>query len=376
MGAGAVPTNMSVRKIHNRWCVDIRHAFVRYRRKSPLNTAEGARQYQATLLGRLARGEPIDPPRPEPPVPVVTFADFAAEWFEVYVRTNNKYSEQRSKECALRLHLLPAFGPMALDRVDVQGIEVYKRAKLAAGLSPKSVNNHLVVLAKALRTAVEWGRLASAPSAKMLRTERPDTRALSEGETARLLGAAADQEGGTMILAALRTGMRLGELCGLSWPDVDFDRRAITVRQARVRGRMTTPKSHRPRVLPLADDLAAALLPRRAADGPVFPRPDGTPMTEKASRWLLDLATRRAGLPAFGWHRLRHTFATSLHDRGATGFQVQQLLGHSSLAVTERYLHTSLTGLRSAVGLLAAAPASGSWAQGGHKAPERSPTEA
>lgn len=117
---------MSVRKIRNSWWVDFRIEYKRYRKRSPENSRRGAEAYEVTLRQRLARGESLTP---QPLVERPTFADFSDEWFATYAQTNNKPSEQRSKESTLRLHLKPMLGRRRLDDITNRLIEEYKAAK-------------------------------------------------------------------------------------------------------------------------------------------------------------------------------------------------------------------------------------------------------
>src|SRR5579883_3678347 len=109
---------MTIRRIRNHWCVDIRYEKQRYRRQCPINSRQAAQKYEKTLWGKLICGEPLDPPPPKAPTPI--FRSFAAHWFETFVRTNNKHSEQRTKESTLRCHLLPWFGHLRIDSIGPQ----------------------------------------------------------------------------------------------------------------------------------------------------------------------------------------------------------------------------------------------------------------
>jgi hypothetical protein len=88
--------------IKNSWWVDFRANHTRYRKRSPENTRAGAQAYEALLRQKLARGESIA----TGPLKDPTLAEFAAKWFEDYVRPNNKYSEQLSKKYILSSSLL------------------------------------------------------------------------------------------------------------------------------------------------------------------------------------------------------------------------------------------------------------------------------
>jgi hypothetical protein len=108
-----------------------------------------------SALSALARGEPLIPTAPVA-APIPTFERFADQWYETYVLTNNKPSEQKAKRVVLRAHLIPFFGSRRVDRVTTLDVEAYKAEKVKAGLSPKTVNNHLAVLHRCLRSAHEW----------------------------------------------------------------------------------------------------------------------------------------------------------------------------------------------------------------------------
>ncbi len=344
---------MSVRRIKGSWYVDFRHDYERYRKKSPLNSKSGARAYETQLRTRLARGEPATatPPERQP-----TFRKFAAEWFETYVKTNNKASEQTSKESSLRVHLLPFFGGWKLADITAIAIERYKADKLRAGLAPKTINNHLTCLRKCLSTAVDWGRLNRCPQVKWLRVPPQEVRYLNAEEVGSLLQDA-QLHWHPMLLTALRTGMRLGELLALEWHDVDLGNRVVHVRRSVVRGfndLVTSTKSNRIRTIPLASDLVTLLEQHQHGGTRVFRMTNGKrPNHAAAASALQRLSTRVLGR-RIGWHILRHTFATQLVSRGVPLRVIQKLLGHSSIAVTERYAHTAPTTLHRAVSLLTA----------------------
>src|SRR5205823_2476501 len=99
--------------------------------------------------------------------------------------------------------------------------ERHKAKKIATGLSPKTINNHLTVLRRVLAVAAEWGKLRSVPSVRWLKVPPPEFDFLTFEEAARLVDGA-DAECRAMILLALPTGLRQGELLGLRWDDVDL----------------------------------------------------------------------------------------------------------------------------------------------------------
>ena len=177
----------------------------------------------------------------------------------------------------------------------------------------------------------------------------PDFDFLTFEEADRLIAGPRD-EWRVMIFLALRTGMRRGELLGLRWEDVDLSVGRINVRQSYVREEFGTPKSGKPRLIPLGDDVIEALRFQRHDRGPlVFCDYHGKPLTPSLLMSPLTRALKRAGLRSVGWHVLRHTFASHLVMRGVALKVVQELLGHSSIETTMIYAHLMPEIVRDAV---------------------------
>jgi integrase len=337
---------MSVRKIRNSWWVDFRFEGVRHRKRSPENSQGGAKAYEALLRQRLARGEPVDG-QAKNNAEVPTFAEFADRWMQTYVMTNNRPTTVLGKRCTLRKHLLPAFGTRCIDRVGHAEIEAYKAAKLAAGLSPQTINTQLLILHQCLQTAADWSVITAAPRIKSLKVPPSRPAFLTPEEVARLLAAAEGSSLRDMILMAARTGMRIGELLALDWSDVDLQKGTVTVRRNLVLGKLLSPKNNRIRELPITNDLAAALIRRHPRSGLVFAQASGRPLGRQFVSDNLSRVCRRAGLRPVGWHALRHTFASHLAMRGISLRVVQELLGHANITMTERYSHLTPTTLGS-----------------------------
>ena len=338
---------MTTRRIRNWWWVDFRVEGIRYRKRSPSNTWEAAKNYENLLRSRLAQGKPVIPP---PPVKKESFADFSARWFATYVKTNNKPSEQRAKEHMLRLHLVPWFGRMTLQDISARNIEEYKAAKLKTNLAPKSINNQLTVLRKCLRTALFWDELDRVPHMSLLHTRPIERDFLTVEESERLIVAATSEPfWRAIIILALRTGMRYGEMAGLRWTDVDFTNNLLTINQSFVDGVMGSPKNHQARTIPFPDSVKTALLALPRVDGLVFSRPTGEPLCPATAKRALHHICQAANLRLVGWHTLRHSCASQIGMLRGTLLEAQRLLGHSTLAMTERYTHLVPTALREAV---------------------------
>jgi len=342
---------MSVRKIRDSWWVDFRVEDVRYRKRSPDNTRAGAAAYEALVRGRLARGEPIDGESARHRAEAPGFAEFSERWLESYSKPNHKPSNYAGNKRRVRV-LIACFGTRRLDEIEAIDVERFKTNQLARGLAPASINALLVTLRKILQTAVDWTCLAAVPKVKKLREPPPPFAFLSSEECEGLLSDKSDRRCHEMVLLALRTGMRVGEILGLDWSDVDFDRRIVTVRRSAWCGQLVAPKSGTQRHIPMTSDLADAIAWRRQAQGLLFSGRRGHPLSDWPARHALRGLCRRTGVRYAGWHALRHTFSSMLVMKGVPRTVVQALLGHADLRMTLRYSHLAPSATRDAVELL------------------------
>lgn len=326
--------SMSARLIHASWWVDFRFNGIRHRIRSPENTRSGAQAYEAQLRHRAALGL----------FPVVTktiplFADYAKRWFDVWVVTNTRPSTQRAREAYLRIHLIPAFGQKRLDTIASVDLETYKQRKLEAGLAAKTINEHLSALNLILKCAVDEEIIGRTPKIVWLKSPPPEIHYLTREECRALLGVCSDDTCGTMVRLALYTGMRLGELLGLQWDDLDLEKGYLTVRHNMVRGVVGSPKNNRVRHLPLTPELRDQLVQfkstTKTASPFVFRREDGEDFNYRNMEYRLGRLCAKAGIKPVGWHTLRHTFATLLTESGTPIRAVQTFLGHASISMTE-----------------------------------------
>ena len=149
----------------------------------------------------------------------------------------------------------------------------------------------------------------------------------------------------SLFIIAATTGLRIGELGALRWRDVDLEGGFLTVSRAISAGQETSPKSRRSRVVPLARQAREELERLRGRrhflgrEDYVFCRPDGGPLDRSAVRTRFVRAQEAAGLRVRRFHDLRHTFG-SLAIRRFDLVAVKEMMGHSKLTTTERYLHS------------------------------------
>jgi integrase len=320
---------------------------VRISGTAAINTKQAAEAAERAQIERL--WSPPAAEKKEAEVP--RFQDFVEQFLAV-AATQNKPSTQEDKASILRNHLTPSFGPKRLNDITYAAIQDYAALK-ARKLAKKTVNNHLTVLRRLLVVAKKRGVLQAVPEIEWLKAPDPEFDFLDFEEAERLLAGAEEGEWRTMILVALRTGMRQGEILALRWEDVDLVKGQLSVRRSVTRNVITTPKNGKSRDIPLGDEVLAALKAHRHLRGPlVFCTDYGRMLKKNEVKHPLWRATRKASLRHIGWHTLRHTFASHLAMRGVPIKAIQELLGHATIEMTMRYAHLSPHVARDAVKLL------------------------
>jgi len=220
-------------------------------------------------------------------------------------------------------------------------------------LSPKTINNQLSVLRRALRSAQEWGVIEVVPTIKWMKAPRADFDFLDFEEAERLFDATVP-EYRPMVATALKAGLRLGELLALRQTDVDLVNGQIFVKRSVWKRTFGTPKNGLSRRVPIPPSLVRILRDHRHLRGElVFCQEDGALLTRDMIKRVLPRACRRAGLDrTIQWHVLRHTFASHLVMRGEPLKVVQELLGHANIEATMVYAHLSESRLKDAVAKL------------------------
>ena len=223
------------------------------------------------------------------------------------------------------------------------------RDKLAKRIGPATVNRYLAALSHTFTVATkDWGWCYNNPlrNVRRLREPRGRVRYLSDEERHRLLAACQMSRNPhlhTLVVLALSTGARRGELLGLRWNNVDLDRGVITLHET---------KNGERRMLPLMG-YALELMRSKGIgqiklDSLVFPGPRRSKPTHIRTAW--NTALRRANLDDFRFHDLRHSCASYLAMGGASLAEIAEVLGHKDLDVTRRYAHLSQEHTRKLVG--------------------------
>ena len=343
---------MSTRKRHNKWWVDFGHNGRRFRFPSPDNSLAGSRAYEALLRQKLAQGEDLGATTNPKADPTYNFKSFVEKWFEVYVKNNNKPSEIERKKYTIKNHLIPYFGKYLLTEIKTFNIEEFKTDRMKRGLSAKSINNHLGILGKCLRTAIDWEIIKTVPRLKLLKVQPQKFDYLSETEANQLLATSTDLWH-NMILTALYTGLRFSELTALSWEDVNLKEKVLTVKNSFSNGILGSTKSNKIRYIPLTNELCELFNRFQKDKGFIFINNEGENLKPDSCRRNLHWICEKANLRLIGWHTLRHTFASRLAEKGISIMAIKELLGHSEIRTTMRYAHLGPLVLREAIDILA-----------------------
>ena len=352
-------------------------------------TKRDADEAAADLRKKLRRGAlTIDTPKPAGP----TFGDGAAAYFRDHEHVlKNSTLDGYRKLYALHLEGKWAGTPMSrISREDVKEFLAAKRledSKRNKPLSVGSLRNIRNLISGIFSQAVEAGHVPHNPAQRLGRfigkapDHRSHIRALTEEQVGMVLAAARTSRPDyyPVLLCAFQTGMRLGEFLALSWEDIDFTQKIITVRRAWTHCRFTSPKTHRARRVAMSDALAAELgqhrihlTKKRKGNLPAIQVPAGLAESEEVhlafpgvSGRVLDPSwfrrnvwwpvLKKAGLPRARIHDIRHTVASLLLQKGYKPQIVMAQLGHSSIATTvDIYGHLTTDDTRDAVNALAA----------------------
>lgn len=270
-----------------------------------------------------------------------------------YLQTTQteKRSAERDRLAAKRLQ--PAFTGRCLQEIRAADIRKYIDRRKAEGAKPATVNKEVGLLSAAINYArKEWDWDIPNPAAgRRLREPEGRLRWLTRAEAEALIRAAEAEPKAPhlpdFIRLALNTGCRRGELLGLEWRRVDLQRGLLYLE-----GNHT--KSGRRRYVPLNQGARAALLNRlrfRAKHCPksqwVFARWKGKRI--HSVKTAFRSACKAAGIENFRVHDLRHTCAAWLVSAGVALPEVRDLLGHSTVTMTERYAHLAPENVRAAV---------------------------
>jgi integrase len=341
---------MSVFKRGRKWCYDFWISGKRYRGSVPEARVKAqAERAETAIRDRVYEGTYGMLKTPAP-----LLRDFISDTFLPWSKVNKRtwvHDEFRSRP------LLKALGNKPMDQISPILIEKYKQdrreTKTARGgeRAPSTVNRELELLSKVFSLAIDHGLSIPNPCRKVkrFREDNERNRYLSDQEEARLLCVLTGPRAALrpVVILAIHTGMRRGELLNLRWPNVDFTRGLIHV----MNSQREKTKSGHSRSIPMNFIARRELLALHDETG----HTEYVFFNEKTQKPRADLqngfrtACRAAGLDDLRFHDLRHTTATRLADAGTNIREIMVILGHRCIQTSARYIHATDAGLRRAL---------------------------
>jgi len=283
----------------------------------------------------------------------ILFEDMAEEYLKTYSIPNKKsWGDDEN----LIKKLLKFFGgkylneitPYLINQYKAQRVQQFKRKQVETKsdrpISPATVNRELNCLKGIFTQAIEWEKFKGDNPVKKIKLFKEDNeivRWLTNEEIAELLKYCSEGIK-PIVVCALNTGMRLGEILNLKWKDIDWRNKLIRVEHT---------KNNRTRFIPMTEEMENTLIS-------ILKTPDCSFIFNhngQRYKWVnktFHRALNQAGIKDFRFHDLRHTFASHLAMKGVSLTAIKELLGHQSIDMTMRYAHLSKENLRTAVSLL------------------------
>jgi len=284
---------------------------------------------------------------------VATFAEFIEGW-KAQMLTTQKPSSARAVRSHLKCYILPELGKVRLDQLGVENQQTFitrmpERATKKT-VSRKTVVNVLGTLSTILTTARNWGYNCEQINLDKLRLPargmKYEAPSFTPDQLKRIL-AIAEEPWRTMFCILTLDGLRAGEVLGLKWGDIDFDRSVLHIRRTAWYGKIQTAKSEASEtVLPIPSSLLTMLKNYQVTWKPnvagfLFATRNGRPpSSNKVVEYHLWTILDALGIPRCGLHAFRHAHTSLLLDSGATPKVVQRQLRHSDARTTlEIYGH-------------------------------------
>ena len=272
-----------------------------------------------------------------------TFAQFAERWFRDYAQVEKSETTWQNDLTAIRIHLNPVLGELKLHQIrKANGFELRSSLK-SKSLTPKTINNVFGLAKKMLSFAVDIELIKENPFSliKPLKTPEPKFSFWTSADSEKFLERCRthNPEFHTLVLVALRCGLRLGELGALTRKDLDFDRNLIQVGATysrTLKKHLDRTKNYEVEFVPMTPQVREALLTKKLM------KPDQLIFETqlcKQARIRLRRYAAKFQVPVITFHDLRHSFASQLAIEGVDRYRIQKLLRHKSPDMTERYSH-------------------------------------
>lgn len=319
-------------------------------------TQKEVRQKLSKIVSQIDEGTYVAPTK-------ITVREWLRTWSEDYLANVKPYTK-KAYEDRIRLHIAPALGAVKLTELTPPMVQRFinglgQDSKQRAALSPKTIKNIHGVLHRSLHQAVIIGYIRTNPAdnCTLPRVIRPEITPMDDLTIARFIQACETERYKELLLITLFTGLRQGEVLGLEWSCIDWERGIMTVKKQLQREKkpggkfyLTTLKNGKPRTICLApfvldlfkqrmeqqkrEKLNAYDLWHEDFPGLVFETETGGHVSHTTIRKHFKRIVESMGIPEQRFHDLRHSFAVTSLQNGDDIKTVQENLGHHSAAFT------------------------------------------
>jgi integrase len=239
-------------------------------------------------------------------------------------------------------------GDIAINVITPRHIDLYKTERLK-NISPITLNIELRTLRAAFNTALKWRLIPENPFKRVLLLRIPEEQPtfLTQNDYQKLIATIPEKWFHDLVVIAVFTGIRRGEILNLTWKDLDFNKKLIYV-QSKENFRTKCGKR---RAVPMNETVFQVLSERlRITKTDLVYTYRGRKIADNLVTHKFKFYARKAGLnPKIHFHSCRHSFATWLVQNEVNIYEVQKLLGHTSVKMTEVYSHLSASELHGAV---------------------------
>lgn len=297
----------------------------------------------------------------------ITVKELSEEWLRA-VRLKVKTSTYACYNMKFIKHILPAFGGVVYDKLTADSIHEFIENKLKEGLSVKYVSDIIIVF-KSMAKYISriHGYANPLENVVLPKSEKNEMKLLSKSEQEKLCQFVLDKPDNTKIgiLLSYYAGLRIGEVCGLKWCDIDLNKGIFKVQRTvqRVyennytRLIIDTPKSRSSiREIPLPKFLIEILRKFKADDSTYILSGTDKLIEPRTLQYRFKALLKKANLPSVNYHSLRHMFATNCIELGFDVKTLSEILGHATVETTlNRYVHSSMERKTSCMNLLKAA---------------------
>jgi len=283
-----------------------------------------------------------------------TVKELFDEWLSA-VRLKVKSSTFSCYNMKVTKHILPSFGSSVYDKLTVNNVHEFIENKLREGLSPKYVSD-IIIIFKSMTKYISkiHGYANRLENVILPKKEQKNFKLLSESEQEKLCRYALNNTDKTKlgILLSYYTGLRIGEVCGLKWENIDFNRHTLEIKRTvqRIYEKGSTkiiidsPKSKSSvRTIPIPMFLIDILKVHKSSDSAFVLSGTDKLIEPRTMQYRFKSLLKKANLPSINYHSLRHMFATNCIKLGFDAKTLSEILGHATVETTlNRYVHSSI----------------------------------